>query len=740
MNRLRACSVGGSSGGSSATDANVTSYTFNTGSPSAITSYSRTTTNEFYRDSTGKFVNAASNEIRHDHDFDGTPLGMRFDVVSTNKCTNTNWGMTDLTGLTAAGRAGAASISTHPIHGHPTIRIDNTVAGSGTSYVTIDGTTGNTNPHSMRVCCYIEYSGTGGAEGAFIADSVGGLTTTAADCGVGVGEDGFIYLENFTPSSTARKMRLLASNNFIVHFWLNQLEELEVCTFPLKVAGATATRTAASAYINLSAISTYEEDNGTCICEVVFDRVTSAASQYVIQIANGSSTAQTYGLYANNTTYGQIRGRTAISSTSYTGYDVHCPIRGKRFPMATSWQAGHTRTVAGPMTYQDSDAYTGNPIGMTRLNIAGRGTSDPFAGWVRKIHVADRYMTLNEMSAYMFPNDGTTYRGIITSGQSNIHGAHRSTETKQNGGEVAAVAEMDAVYPTSENWLLRGAVDGSAIDYANDSGSGYTNWWYSRATGAFGPRMTYFKEIATAFGIDRIVKIIPHDQGASDAADTVSNFKTSTKAVFDKFVDFLGAETKIVIRPISRRSDAAYDTYDTVKQAQRELVDENSSYIYETPPQDNITLGSDGIHMSNASYAYTMKNTMRKCFSILGLSVSGAVDPPRFTTASRSVTTVTVPITFPSGITALTPTTAIAGFRCFDGDPASGGTEITVTAAAYASGNVTLTLALVPTGTLYVEYARGGLYVEHLAGTIANLAVGNDSNTLGLAWNKIAAT
>ena len=152
--------------------------------------------------------------------------------------------------------------------------------------------------------------------------------------------------------------------------------------------------------------------------------------------------------------------------------------------------------------------------------------------------------------------------------------------------------------------------------------------------------------------------------------------------------------------------------------------------------------------MTDAGYAITATNSVRKMMAVLGNSVSGAVDPPRFLSASRSGTTVTVPITFPSGITAITPTTGIVGFRAFDGDPESGGTEIGITAATYSAGNVTLTLASTPAGTLYLEFGRGSLYTEFLAGTpaeqlagiIANLPIGNGTGTLGLAWNKVIVT
>lgn len=712
--------------------ANSTIYTFYTASPTPITSYSRATTNEFYRDSTGKFVNAASNQIRYDYDFSGNPLGIRFDHVSTNKCTNTNWNMVNLTGLTVSGNASAVvSIVNHPVHGHPVIQIDNTLGGSGSVAVTIAGTTGNTNAHSMRVVARVI---NGALTGTFIGDNGGLNIKTAQDCGLTtLNTDGFIFNENFIPSATTRQMRLNCSLGCKAMFWLNQLEEYDVCTFPLLVAGATSTRTAAAAYINLSAIPTYFEARGSLIVEAIFDKQDGVA-EVIAQIANGTSTTETYGLQRQAT--GQIRARTAIASGSQTNNDIHAPIRGKRYPMACSWRVGETLSTSGPMTWR-TDTYSGTPTGMTRLNFGGRGAISPLAGWIRSITILDQFQNQNQLATYMFPAV-RTYRGIWLNGQSNMHGRFRSTETNQNGGEIAAVAEMDRYYTDSENWALRGAINGSAADRANDAATGYTNWWYDSATGNFGPTMAYAKSVVTAFGKSRMLLIVGWDQATSDAGDT--NLKNNTKIIFDEFVNFLGAGTKIVICPIARRQDNFFDSYSLVKRQQRELVTENPSYIFEAPPQDNVTCGSDNIHLSNASYAAITTNLFRKMMAVLGQTVSGAIDPPRFTSASRSGTTVTVPITFSSGITAITPTTAISGFRCFNSDPDTGGTEIAVTATTYATNNITLTLASTPTGLLYVEFGRGSLYKEFLDGTLANLPKGNGTGTLGLAWNKVISS
>jgi hypothetical protein len=718
------------------TPANDTVFKFNKISPSAIDSYSRATTNEFYRDNTGKFVNATSNQIRYDHDFSGNPLGMRFDWVSTNKCTNVNWNMVDLTGLTKAGNATASlSISTHPVHGHPVILLDNTLGGSGSVAVTITGQTGNTNPHSMRSCARVL---AGALTGTFISDQSGGVVKTATDSGItAIDTDGFLFNENFTPASSNRQIRLNCAIGCKAMFWLNQLEELNFCTFPLLVNGATATRTAAASYDNLSSIPTYNEAQGSMIVEAVFDAPDGVA-EYIAQIAIGSSPNDAYAL--TRVSSGQIRPRTAIATVPYTNNDIHAPIRGKRFPMAIAWKNGETLSAAGPMTWQ-RDTYTGAPTGMTRLNIGGRGSVSPFSGWIQSITILDQYQNQNQLATWMFP-DVRTYRGIPLFGQSNMHGRFRSDVTGQNGGEAAAVAQMDAYYTDSENWALRCAINGSAADKANDAASGYTNWWYDSATGEFGPTMAYAKSVMTAFGKSRLLPIGGWDQAASDAGD--ANLKSNTKIILDEIVSFIGVGTKMVICPIARRQDTHYDSYSLVKRQQRELVTENPSYIYEAPPQNNVTCISEpNAHLTNASYATITTNLFRKMMSVLGQSVSGAVDPPTFASASRVSLAVTVPVTFPSGITAITPTTGIKGFRAFDGDPDAGGTEIAVT-TTYAASNFILTLESLPSGSLYLEFARGSIYTEYLAGgsanPIINLPVGNGTGTLGLAWNKIIVT
>jgi hypothetical protein len=641
--------------------------------------------------------------------------------------------MVNLTGLTVVGNVNAVvSIVNHPVHGHPVIQIDNTLGGSGTARVEIAGAVGNTDPHSMRTVARVLQ---GAMTGTFIGNDGGTNIKTAADSGMtAIDTDGFIFNENFTPTSSSRKMTLSCAIGCKALFWLNQLEERATCTFPLLVAGATATRTAANAHNLLSGIPTFNETQGSMIVEAIFD-TPNGFSETIAQIANGTSTAETYAL--TRETSGQVRSRTAIAFGSQTNEDIHAPIRGRRHPMATSWRNGETLSAGGPMTWR-TDTYSGAPTGMTRLNIGGRGTNSPFQGWIQSITILDQFQNQNQLAQYMFPT-GRTYRGLFLCGQSHMHGWFRSTETRQNGGEINAVAQMDIYYPDSENWVLRGAINGSAAARDNDAASGYTNWHYDSDTGEFGPTMNYAKSVATAFGKDRLLPIVGWSQGSTDAGDP--DLKANTKIILDEYVDFIGGDAKAVIRPMPRRQDNYFDIHSIVRRQQREVVLENPSYIFEAPPEfSGISYGSDNHHLSNAGYAVTATNSVRKMMAVLGNSVSGAVDPPRVLTATRSGLVITAPVTFPTGITAITPTTAISGFRAFDGDPESGGTEIALTAATYAAGNFTLTLASLPSGTLYLEFGRGSLYTEFLAGTIANLPIGNGTGTLGVAWNKVIVT
>lgn len=687
--------------------------------------YVRADTLTMYRDSSGVWQNAPANTLVEDHDYSGNRIGTyMWNVAITNKCTNYNWQPTDLTGLTAGGNAsGAVTISTHPIHGFPTILIDNTLGGAGTKYANISGTFANTNPHSMRVEYYVETGANG--SNAFINDS-GGVGSVLGSTSVAVGQNGTIVSENFTPSNSARTMRINAGFNSKIHFWLNHLEETTVARPPIKVAGASASTTGAYCYVTTANIPNYNAAQGAIIAEVVVGQSAETANQYAFVLNNNASTAETIGNYFVSGSLGQARGRLAISSASKLNNDIHMPIRGKRFPVAISWRDSEAFASAGSMSYQINDtAFTGVPTGMNRLYIGGRtgSATEGFCGWIKSLTVVNRYRSLSQLAPYMFPITGT-YKGIVSAGQSNAHGLHRSTQTKQNGGEIAAVSVMDSIWTTSENWLLDCGVDGSAADITNNA----SLYWLN--AGADGNCMDRFKAITSAFGLTNC-KAVLWDQGAADAADSYANFYANTDTIFTKFRSHI-ASVPVIIRPIAARADASYTNYNTVKRV-HEALDAALSYVTLAPPQNKALFGSDDIHLTSANYGVQATKAIRKVLSVLGETVSGAVDPPQILTATRVGTALTIPVTFPSGITAITPTSSIYGLRYFDN-----GSEIALSSVAYAAGNITATLAGLPVGTapqqqLYVGH--GSLFDTDTATTIASLLnypVGNDANTLGI--------
>jgi len=699
--------------------------------------YSRNDALSMYRDSDGVWQNAAANTIIEDHDANGDYLGVRMWLPVTNKCTNYNWNPTDLTNLTVTGSSvGLVTIENHPVDGRPCIRINNS-GGGGTKFANIGGTFANTNPHSMQVQYYVA-AGTGA--NAFLNDSSGAMSSVTGDSNHTSGESGEIKIENFTPTNSARTMRISVSNGGDIYFRLNQLEEQTVCSPPIKVAGASATSAADYGYVLTSNIPNYNASQGCIVAEIIQGRIAATADQYAFVLNASGSSAETIGMYFESSSKGQARGRVAISSANKTNNDVHMPIRNKRFPVAISWRDSEALTMAGAMSYEPNEtAFTGLPTGLNRLYFGSRANSasDGFCGWIKSLKVYNRYRTLSQIAPDMFPA-GATYKGIVSAGQSNARGLHRSTETKENAGEIAAVSVMDGIWTTSENWLLNTGVDGSAVSRDNNA----TLYWVDPADESDGPMMTKFKAICSAFGVANIEAIM-WDQGASDASDTYQNFYDNTLLDFTKIRAHVG-DVPIIIRPIASRVDASYVNYNMVKRVHEDLAND-LAYVHLAPSQNDITFGSDNIHPSGASYSVLGTIATRKTLSVLGETVTGAVDSPEILTATRVGTALTLPVTFPSGMTALTPTSSIYGIRYFDN-----GSEIALSSVAYSAGNITATLASLPVGTapqqeVYVGY--GSLFITSsdagytgtpatdTATTITNLLnypVGNDTYTLGL--------
>jgi len=193
------------------------------------------------------------------------------------------------------------------------------------------------------------------------------------------------------------------------------------------------------------------------------------------------------------------------------------------------------------------------------------------------------------------------------------------------------------------------------------------------------------------------------------------------------------ANVKIILVPIGAETNAN-DGLQTIRQAQQQLASVYPAQFVLAPERADLAVDGTGIHLTDASTKTVGIRTARKLLSVLGYSVSGPVDGSTIVAASRSGTTITCTLAHPSGITDFTPTSAIQGFRFFDGTTS---TEIAITAAVRTDATtITLTLASTPTHANDLLY-----YIYGAMETVNDLTKvirGNDANTLPLrAFNAV---
>ena len=170
---------------------------------------------------------------------------------TTNKCTNYNAAPTDLTNVSKSGDAAAtltvvddtaalraagfgALIDAGKMNGK-VYKLDNSL-GSTAAFAAVSGVTGNTNTHTLSV--WARYAGALGSavryETAVAVNSA--ITTTTYARAVVTG----------APGSAADRLQMRVAPGSVVYFILNQLEEKPYATNPAIVAGASASRGAAT--------------------------------------------------------------------------------------------------------------------------------------------------------------------------------------------------------------------------------------------------------------------------------------------------------------------------------------------------------------------------------------------------------------------------------------------------------------------------------------------------------------
>lgn len=699
-------------GGHNTTYDDALTDTFSLLGPSLPTgfTYARSDSVATYRNSSGAMVQAAANEVRFDHTAAGVALGVLMEESRTNKCTAYNLNPTDMTGLTKGGNVTATATIVsdsaklaergYNFGNGNVLEINNTLGGSGTAYVDVDGTYANTNLHSLSCVVYVV-----AGSNCYIADSGGANVVTSTD-NAGYAR---IVSENITPGSTTRKLRLAAPIGCRGRFILFQMEEGATATSPIIVAGASATRAlAALRCTTLSSIPAWNQAQGALVVEFTptnDGRDTIAADQYAVIACNGTGLTDGWASYAISPRF-KGRARAMAASTNYATTDMHTGlIKGKINPLGITWvNGGAVKAFAGAGVFTDF-TMSAAASGVNRINLGGREFSNAINGHIRSLRVYNRSRTLSQMLAGVISSND---KALSFSGQSNAGGYFHQQSANTNGGERAMQTYLDTIWNGgTRNWLINGATNGTSIaDWTAPAGTAIARW----------------KEITGAF-MDNGGQIpaIIWDQGEANVGDSVATLKAGWLAIFNDMRSYLASKggtgnEPVIIIPAGRRADADQD-FRTFRLAQRELASE-TAWIHLAPEKWHQTLDADGIHLADAGYAAQGPHVVRKALKVIGETITGGVDGPSITGAVRTGTSVAVTIAHDAG-TDFTPTSGIQGFKFF-----GNGSEIAITAAVRTNATtITLTLASTPTGTEELYYGYRSLYGV----TAANLVLDNEA-------------
>lgn len=662
--------------------------------------YTRNDTTAMYRNADGSWSKGTAHTPFLHHDLNGNSLGLWIERAATNKCTNINWQMGALTNVTEGGNAsGTVSIGTHPVHGFPTLVIDNTLGGSGTKHATFEGTFANTNPHSMRVEFYVETGNNGGD--AFINDN-GEQGTVAGSSSIPVGQDGTIKSENFTPSLSTRKMRVNAGFNTKIHFWLNHLEEATTVSTPVYTNGASGARVQSRvSTLDLPASfgDAYNQAQGTFAAIVRIPSVTGA--DMTVGSFSDGTVNNVIGVKFH--TDGFVRPSVTAASVAQAAESVSRLIQERDFPVGITWGGGTYKVISGAGRTRRETGKTLPTVPFTRFDLGSRHSgSSGFTGGIKKIVVANYQMTNTQLGELLIPDGG---RSVISIGQSLIDNFRRSNVDVGNSGEVSFLSQLDSTWSATagKNWLLHGAIGGAGILYHNTTGG---PWYYNEATDEWGDAWQHTQDVLDFFlGAGGTVEGIVFD-GAQQDAGARDLLGAAYTEVYDgilkivtKIRGIVGSDIPLVIMPtVGRTGTGLYARYQYLRELEWDFA-ENELNTYRGPETFDLEKG-DAVHLTAAGYTTSALRSSRKILDVLGETITGGVDGAAITGAVRIGTAVTVTLAHDTG-TNFTPTTGIEGFYYVDGS----GTQVAITAAVRASSTtITLTLASGVAGTLYNGY------------------------------------
>lgn len=692
--------------------------------PSWLT-YTRADTVATYRNSSGKWVQGATDTPRFDHDASGTPLGLLMEESRSNKNTNYNVNPSATTNLATSGDAAGVLSVVSDTSALATANLDalctngnvfkaDNSGGSTNFVVTLGGTVGNTNPHSYSIFAR--------ATGGTATFQLLGGSKSATISGSSYTQ---YVVENDTPDITSRQLRLVVGAGRVCYFILNGLQEGKFYTTPIVIQGASATR-AADKLVDTSITTRnfYSAAQGAVVADFVLKDNTNQSQQHFLMLAEGTGLTNCMSAFMWGTRSKWLT-RTYVDSSSQSSSDLGSVDKaGVRFPFGITWRNGAEVTVMGGAGVYGTITPSDTIDGIDRFHVGGRNSTEQMTGYVRSLKFYNHYRSIAKMGADMVLSGEYV---VICSGQSNMKGAFASQTGSTNGGEKAGIAILDGVWNSTRNWLADGSTTGTSVLYYSGVSTS-DSWWYNASTQAIGTPFQRWLNIASACKSGTFKAIID-TSGESDAGQcTKQQFKDGQIAKFTIMRNLIG-NVPVILVPIGRNTSSDLGGYQTIREAQQELASENPSWIFLAPERFDLAL-TDTIHLTDAGYQTMMQRACRKLLSALGETVSGPVNGSTISGASRSGTSVTVTLSHPSGITDFTPTTGIEGFKFFDNT-----SEISIAAAVRTNATtITLTLNSTPSsGTETLYYGHNSLN----AVTPANLVKGNDANTLPLRAAKI---
>lgn len=732
----------------------------------------RSGTSATFMDASGVWQVASANSARVHHDPDGTPRGILIEPARTSKCTNRKFNPTDTTNMTQGGDA-AAVLSVVPVpagwleavglqvlNSNGNVYLLDNTAGTGTAVVDFGGTVGNTNPHS----CSIYAAGTTNTYVGTIT-----IVGNADNTPINSSTPKRLTYENKTPNATSRQMRISAAAGKAIYFIGNQMEEgVDVSSPIYSTAAATATRSVDDVYVEpLGTMPWFNQSAGAIIMECRLNGNKGLTDQGMFAaFKETDSNNYVLGVHAV-ATYGTVEGNYKSAGTDYSVNNISSAYTDRDFACGVIWDGG-------------GNAYFFNTIGMRFRKVTvplfpdgildslflGRVTR--YYGYasitIKNMKVWNTSVGLDDIASTMLTADDAL---IAFAGQSQAEGASYLTGFLTNGGEVAAVNEMDNYWTTGRNALANHAVGGAGMFYRNNT----VAYFYENDGVTPGPVLTNTLEALQA--LKGNIKALLWIQGSTDvSAESKSTLKSIWLQVLTEMRNACGGSIPVFIGDSCRRGDTASAEipYETWNEIVEELAAEND-WIYELPTTKDVPMvaewnspawvsgvayavgdtvrysnnnyycrlahtssGSilptnttywiqDNVHVNDAGQATLCKRNVRRIASVLGKTVLGPVMGSEVNNVVRTGTSVTVTLAHPSGITDITPTTGIEGFVFTDN-----GTPITITSAVRTNATtVTLTLASAPTsGVEVLKYAYGTCYGVNYT----KLLRGNDANTL----------